>query len=112
MKPITELTDYESNQRLTYLRGGCWHSPIRISPLYEYPVLYQCEECGLQGVAMLERYNKPYATSYDAIIPVIQGMDDSQQGELDEVFTRLHCKTPRQLLDAVIVVLENKNEND
>lgn len=109
MKPITELTDCEAEQKLTELITLCQH---------EGPPDYKCFYCRKCGeLIVLDRY-EPFATSYDAIIPVIQGMDEEQVRKFDDYFgyfssvsdwfSTLFETTPRQLLNAVIEVLESK----
>lgn len=139
LKPASELTDLEAGQELTELLGGCWHEIEDLDEKFEeiesqadLDMLMHCDKCdgyvkhetGEHRMAdFIQIIRFAYATSYDAIIPVIQGMDDGIYPNFKLMalsralainfnpvsedfgwifFTRL---TPRQLLNGVIEVL-------
>ena len=99
MKPITELTDLEAEQRLTELLGDCWHE-LEKYPSNEARNFNWCPKCKTCPIYR----NKPYATSYDDIIPVLQMVVE----KYDVAFSAWLKTTPRQLLNAVIEVLESE----
>lgn len=118
MKPVNELSDTEANKRLTELLGSCWHeSPVKGG--------YQdvCVKCHYVNPE-LKNQNKPYATSYDEIIPALQSISNKKPhglyirmeanwtgylyNKIPIQFTWVDFmkKTPRELLNAAIEALE------
>ncbi len=118
LKPVEELIDLEANQELTELLGGCWHVPRYNKEVHEKGLdgfIVDCEVCGNQLTSMTiedlfydDEPMQPYATSYNDIIPVIQGLikadcdNDNVRWDFDYRFFDF---TPRELLNAVIQVL-------
>ena len=127
LKPVIELTNLEAEKELTELLGICWHRFwMRGYGTKTNPFVNKCN-CGLERG---EGENKPYATSFDAIWPVIQQMNektlirfcDKIHSILIEkpifgganshwifyMFIAIRDVTPRRLLNTVIEVLGNK----
>ena len=109
LKPVLELTNLEAEKELTELLGGCWHDFKYI----DYPLSYVCTKCNAEFIDKFCEHPS-YATSYDAIVPVIKEMDIKQKKKLNELvwiisFTEFCCKVPaRGVLNAVIKVLRSK----
>lgn len=128
MTKIAELTDLEAEKRLTELLGGHLHeNGVRYcgscgpSSLPEYEECcescgelmgFQCKHCNGYLTESQEWDHIPYATSYDCIIPVIQGMDAMDTTRFLNIigysYYLLTNKNPRQLLNVVIEVLESE----
>lgn len=105
MKTISEMTDLEAEKRLTELRGWCWHVPTEC----EKSLVDKCKYCAYSMPYILANgfENKPYSTSYNDIIPAIQDISE----KYDVAFSSWLKATPRELLNAVIEVLE-QHEHD
>jgi len=140
-----KLSDADLNQKIHELLGKCWHTGSwkrkRLSPdtarLHifsvddpkgdESCVHYDCDKCGENFSDLdtsITKTHPNYANSYDAIIPVVQGMDlgygfDSIVDKfMDAILGKGHWDdyqgpaarhvllcSPRQLAEAVYEVL-------
>lgn len=94
MKNISELTDAEANQLLheSRLVGKCWHTwKPAIDPSNPSLLGVRGCECGEYTCYSEVKDGGPdYAQSWDAIIPVIQALDDSSIiKELNKMWS--HC---------------------
>ena len=122
VKPVLELTNFEADNELTELLDDHWH--VYVGSQEENPECWKCNEKGV--------VNKYYATSYDAIIPVISNLDVKNKDEMDRdqfdwFFQHLAGqagykavttgskgmyvmarRTPRELTNAVIEVLRGE----
>lgn len=65
---VTKLSDSELSERIHGLPGKCWHDPVSGGT-----PSWHCANCGKADPNHEQHIH--YATSYDAIIPVVQGMD-------------------------------------
>lgn len=107
LKSVLELTNLEAEQELTELRGGCWHS--RDFENHSGDADSGCFICKC-GKEFEDSYENPaYATSYDAIIPVIQKLDYEEYKNFERLVLFIPLsRTPRELTNAVIEVLRSK----
>ena len=104
LKPVIELTDLEAEKELTELTGGCWHEyyPVNDKGLFIVG-RWVCCKCGVDNWD-----NKPYATSFDAIIPEIQEMGTGGFEIMQEWTSHFWRGTSRELTNAVIEILRSK----
>ena len=66
----TKLSDAALSQRIHELLGKRWHEFNGA----DYPQDYKCKKCNAKFVDEFGKWPY-YANSYDAIIPVVQGME-------------------------------------
>lgn len=103
---LKELSPEQKTRMLAELDGyGEAYQLKRLGPLWRTCFGHKTNrKFDTLGNLMDESFYKCYLTSYDAIIPLIQKLDNQQQYK---VFAGLQCKpygeTPHQLCDAVLI---------